>query len=72
MHKKKLHLLNFIIVANEKNIILLSYMNPLFPASSLVYIFGILNIKFTNFLFLSLIGLIPLNLIMVALGNAFR
>ena len=53
----------------ENILIFLSYMNPLFPGSSLGYIFGITKINKLNFIIFSFLGMIPLNFILVYFGN---
>ena len=60
------------IYTRENTVILFSYINPLLPGSSLGYIFGSMKIKFINFLLMSFLGLVPLNLIMVIIGNYFK
>ena len=62
---------NFIIknISYKKNLVIISsFMNPLFPGSSLGYVFGLIKISKMKFIILSFIGLIPLNIIMVLIG----
>ena len=54
----------------ESTIIILSFLNPLFPGSSLGYVFGLIKINKIKFFMLSFIGLIPLNFIMVLIGHS--
>jgi len=63
----------YFIEKNTKNresiIVLLSFMNPLFPGSSLGYVFGITKISIRKYCILSFLGLIPLSFIMVFIGD---
>ena len=53
----------------ESLLIFFSYANPLFPGSSLGYIFGITKVKYYNFVIYSFLGMIPLNIILVYFGD---
>jgi len=47
---------------------MIAHANPIFPGSSLGYIFGISNIEFFPFIFGALAGTLPLQLLMVGFG----
>jgi len=74
---------NGIIVSNHKviNILIskilkyrklasfISHANPLLPGSSLGYLFGYLNVGFTNFIIGALLGGLPLQILMIIIGD---
>ena len=47
-------------------------INPVFPASTLGYVFGLSRISFRVYLFTSVIFMLPLQLILVSLGQTLR
>ena len=47
----------------------IAHCNPLFPGSSLGYIFGASNITFFSFVIGASLGTIPLQIIGVVIGN---
>jgi uncharacterized membrane protein YdjX (TVP38/TMEM64 family) len=47
----------------------LAHVNPIFPGSSLGYLFGITNMKYWKFILGAAIGTMPLQIIMVSIGN---
>jgi len=48
----------------------LAHVNPIFPGSSLGYLFGVTNMKYWKFILGAAIGTMPLQIIMVSIGNA--
>lgn len=51
-------------------IIAVSQMNPLIPASTLGYVFGLSRVKFTRYILFSLIFMLPLQLLFVMTGHS--
>lgn len=48
----------------------LAHVNPIFPGSSLGYLFGVTNMEYWKFILGAAIGTLPLQIIMVSIGNA--
>jgi uncharacterized membrane protein YdjX (TVP38/TMEM64 family) len=55
---------------HDWKIIALSQMNPLMPASTMGYVFGLSRVKFSRYILFSLIFMLPLQLLFVMTGHS--
>lgn len=53
-------------------IIAFTQINPIFPASTLGYLYGLTSIPFRNYFFATLLFMLPLQIAFVSMGNSVR
>ena len=58
--------------AHGWEIVAFTQINPVFPASTLGYVFGLSQIPFRVYLVTSIVFMLPLQLVLVSLGQSFR